>query len=129
MFLCGENERREANNANVKPRSRKKFTVEEHLEDLRWEKKQREELEKAPGVKKLERKISCIGRRGVRPDTTLYLSTVAWEGQEGRAFCPQSRCRGSSYWGWVSLIWRTFQTHREDRRSLSDRQSGIFVFF
>lgn len=78
---------------------------------------------------KSERKISCLGRRGVRPDVTLYLSTVAWEGREGRAFCPRSRCRGSSYWGWASLTWRTFQTHREDTISLPDRQNGIFLLF
>lgn len=103
------------------------MTVEEHLEELRGEKKRRELLEKAPGVKSRRGNLvaSAVGEFVV----TLYLSTVAWEGQEGRAFCPRSRCRGSSYWGWASLMWRTFQTHREDRISLPDSQNGIVVLF
>ena len=73
------------------------------------------EAEEAPRVKSWRGKlVASVGHRGSGRDGTFYLSRAAGEAPEGRALCPQSHCRGSSYWGWPSLTWRTFQTQRED---------------
>lgn len=125
MFLCGEKEGRKPMMLTCSD------AAEEDVKRNIW---RSSEGRRSGGRRKLQASKSRRGKisrpsRGVCPEVRLYLSTVAWEGQEGRAFCPRSRCPGSSYWGWTSLTWRTFQTHREDRMSLPDRQNGIFCAF
>lgn len=82
------------------------------LESRRWENGRVGGGGEGTRCQKSERKISAILHQGIRRDRTVYLSTVAWEVQEGIAICQQSQrrmehplwhCQGSSYWVWVSL--------------------------
>lgn len=73
-------------------------------------KKQREEAEKAPGVKKSERKISSVGRPSMGEGGGLYLGRAGAGAPEGRALCPRGRCPGSSCWGRSSLMENTPNT-------------------
>lgn len=98
-------------------------------------KKQREEPEKALDVKSRRGNlVSPVSHGGAGRGGAFYLHREAGGAPEGRAVCPQGRCRGSSYWGWLSLTWRTFQTQREDTISLSalkgdGKFSSVFFFF
>lgn len=65
VVFYGDIRRQEVSDADMKQRSRKSCPAVEHLEDLRWKKKQWQEEEKAPGVKSQRGKlVAWVGHRG-----------------------------------------------------------------
>lgn len=107
---------------------------ETEAESLRWENVTVGGGGESTRCQKSEWKISTILHRRVHCDRPVYLSTVAWEVQEGIAICQQSQrrmerplwhCQGSSYWVWVSLtVHRNITSHSTGYGSTQDNMEN-----